>query len=145
MFKIKGTRKLAHFMIFSLVLLLFLFSLVIVGTGYSLFTRYYSREYSESAYRVGLTAEALIKTDHLDEYLASNGENEAYKITNNRLGILTNNMDVSIIYVIKLDDDYKNYTSIFNVVNNNSGYSPWEIGSRHKTTNEIYEKKYKEI
>ena len=145
MFKIKGTRKLAHFMIFSLVLLLVLFSLVIVGTGYSLFTRYYSREYSESAYRVGLTAEALIKTDHLDEYLASNGENEEYKITNNRLGILTNNMDVSIIYVIKLDDDYKNYTSIFNVVNNNSGYSPWEIGSRHKTTNEIYEKKYKEI
>lgn len=145
MFKIKGTRKLAQFMIFSIVLLLVMFSLVIVGTGYSLFTTYYSREYSDSAYKVGLTAEALIKTDHLDEYLESHGESEEYKLTYNRLGILTNNMDVSVIYVIKPDSDYKHYTNVFNVVNDNSGYDPWGIGSRKETTNKYYEKKYKDI
>ena len=145
MFKIKGTGKFAHFMISSIVILLVVFSLVIVGTGYSLFTRYYSKEYSDSAYKVGLTAEALIKSDHLDEYLNDNGENEEYKLTYNRLGILTNNMDVSVIYVIRPDSDYKNYTNIFNVVNENSGYEPWKIGSRKKTTNKEYEKIYRDL
>lgn len=145
MFKIKGTRTLGQFMIASVIILLILFSTVVVGTGYSLFTRYYSREYSDSAYKVGLTAEALIKEDNLDRYLENKGEDDEYKLTYERLGILTNNMDVSVIYVVKPDSDYKHYTNIFNVVNDNSGYDPWKIGSRKKTSNKDYENVYKKI
>ena len=145
MFKIKGTRTLGQFMIASIITILILFSVVVVGTGYYLFTRYYSSEYSESAYKVGLTAKALIKEDHLDRYLENNGEDEEYKLTYERLGILTNNMDVSVIYVVKPDSDYKHYTNIFNVVNDNSGYDPWKIGSRKRTSNKDYENVYKKI
>lgn len=145
MFKIKGTRTLGQFMIASIITILILFSVVVVGTGYSLFTRYYSSEYGDSAYKVGLTAKALIKEDHLDRYLENKGEDEEYKLTYERLGILTNNMDVSVIYVVKPDSDYKHYTNVFNVVNKNSGYDPWKIGSRKKTSNKDYEIEYKKI
>lgn len=145
MFKIKGTRTLGQFMIASIITILILFSVVVVGTGYYLFTRYYSSEYGESAYKVGLTAKALIKEDHLDRYLENNGEDEEYKLTYERLSILTNNMDVSVIYVVKPDSDYKHYTNVFNVVNKNSGYDPWKIGSRKKTSNKDYENVYKKI
>ena len=145
MFKIKGTRTLGQFMIASIITILILFSVVVVGTGYYLFTRYYSSEYGDSAYKVGLTAKALIKEDHLDRYLENNGEDEEYKLTYERLGILTNNMDVSVIYVVKPDSDYKHYTNIFNVVNDNSGYDPWKIGSRKRTSNKDYENVYKKI
>ena len=110
-----------------------------------MFTRYYSSEYGDSAYKVGLTAKALIKEDHLDRYLENKGEDEEYKLTYERLGILTNNMDVSVIYVVKPDSDYKHYTNVFNVVNKNSGYDPWKIGSRKKTSNKDYEIEYKKI
>lgn len=145
MFKIKGTRTLGQFMIASIIIILILFSIFVEGTGYSLFTKYYSSEYSDSAYKVGLTAKALIKEDHLDRYLENNGEDEEYKLTYDRLGILTNNMDVSVIYVVKPDSDYKHYTNVFNVVNDNSGYDPWKIGSRKKTSNKEYEKEYEKI
>lgn len=145
MFEIKGTRTLGQFMISSIIIILILFSIFVEGTGYSLFTKYYSSEYSDSAYKVGLTAKALIKEDHLDRYLENNGEDEEYKLTYERLGILTNNMDVSVIYVVKPDSDYKHYTNVFNVVNKNSGYDPWKIGSRKKTSNKDYENVYKKI
>lgn len=145
MFKIKGTRTLGQFMIASIIIILILFSIFVEGTGYSLFTKYYSSEYSDSAYKVGLTAKALIKEDHLDRYLENKGEDEEYKLTYDRLGILTNNMDVSVIYVVKPDSDYKHYTNVFNVVNKNSGYDPWKIGSRKKTSNKDYEIEYKKI
>lgn len=145
MFKIKGTRTLGQFMIASIIIILILFSIFVEGTGYSLFTKYYSSEYSDSAYKVGLTAKALIKEDHLDRYLENNGEDEEYKLTYDRLGILTNNMDVSVIFVVKPDSDYKHYTNVFNVVNKNSGYDPWKIGSRKKTSNKDYEIEYKKI
>jgi hypothetical protein len=145
MFKIKGTRTLGQFMIASIIIILILFSIFVEGTGYSLFTKYYSSEYSDSAYKVGLTAKALIKENHLVRYLENKGEDEEYKLTYERLGILTNNMDVSVIYVVKPDSDYKHYTNVFNVVNKNSGYDPWKIGSRKKTSNKDYEIEYKKI
>ena len=116
-----------------------------VIVGYRRFTRYYTHEYNDSAYRTAKTAAALIKVDNIDLYLESNGENDEYKLTRDRLNILTNKQDVSVIYVIKPDSDYKHFTSIFNSVSVDSGYTPWVIGSKKKTTNKEYEKHFKEI
>ena len=138
-------KSLEYVIVRSIVILLLSFAVLMVIVGYLRFTRYYTHEYNDSAYRAAKTAAALIKVDNLDSYLESNGDNEEYKITNDRLNILTNKQDVSVIYVIKPDSDYKHFTSIFNSVSAGSGYTPWVIGSKKKTTNKEYEKYYKEI
>ena len=138
-------KSLEYVIVRSIVILLLSFAVLMVIVGYRRFTRYYTHEYNDSAYRTAKTAAALIKVDNLDSYLESNGDNEEYKITNDRLNILTNKQDVSVIYVIKPDSDYKHFTSIFNSVSAGSGYTPWVIGSKKKTTNKEYEKYYKEI
>ena len=138
-------KSLEYVIVRSIVILLLSFAVLMVIVGYLRFTRYYTHEYNDSAYRTAKTAAALIKVDNLDSYLESNGDNEEYKITNDRLNILTNKQDVSVIYVIKPDSDYKHFTSIFNSVSAGSGYTPWVIGSKKKTTNKEYEKHYKEI
>lgn len=141
----KKNKSLEYVIVRSIVILLLSFAVLMVIVGYRRFTRYYTHEYNDSAYRTAKTAAALIKVDNLDSYLESNGENDEYKITNDRLNILTNKQDVSVIYVIKPDSDYKHFTSIFNSVSAGSGYTPWVIGSKKKTTNKEYEKNYKEI
>ena len=141
----KKNKSLEFVIVRSIVLLLLVFAILMVVVGYRRFTRYYTHEYNDSAYRTAKTAAALIKVDNIDLYLDSNGDNEEYKITNDRLNILTNKQDVSVIYVIKPDSDYKHFTSIFNSVSAGSGYTPWVIGSKKKTTNKEYEKYYKEI
>lgn len=141
----KKNKSLEYVIVRSIVILLLSFTVLMVIVGYLRFTRYYTHEYNDSAYRTAKTAAALIKVDNLDSYLESNGDNEEYKITNDRLNILTNKQDVSVIYVIKPDSDYKHFTSIFNSVSAGSGYTPWVIGSKKKTTNKEYEKYYKEI
>lgn len=138
-------KRLEYVIVRSIILLLLVFAVLMIIIGYRRFTRYYTHEYNDSAYRTALTAAALIKVDHLDSYLESNGNNEEYKITNDRLNILTDKQDVSVIYVIKPDSDYKHFTSIFNSVSEGSDYTPWVIGSIKKTTNKEYEKYYKEI
>ncbi len=141
----KKNKSLEYVIVRSIVILLLSFAVLMVIVGYRRFTRYYTHEYNDSAYRTAKTAAALIKVDNLESYLESNGDNEEYKITNDRLNILTNKQDVSVIYVIKPDSDYKHFTSIFNSVSAGSGYTPWVIGSKKKTTNKEYEKHYKEI
>jgi len=142
---LKKNKSLEYVIVRSIVILLLSFAVLMVIVGYRRFTRYYTHEYNDSAYRTAKTAAALIKVDNIDLYLDSNGDNEEYKITNDRLNILTNKQDVSVIYVIKPDSDYKHFTSIFNSVSAGSGYTPWVIGSKKKTTNKEYEKHYKEI
>ena len=129
----------------SIVILLLVFSILMVVVGYMRFTSYYTHEYNDSAYRTAKTAAALIKVDNIDSYLESNGDNEEYKTTVDRLNILTNKQDVSVIYVIKPDSDYKHFTNIFNSVSKDSGYTPWVIGSKMETTGKMYEKYYKDI
>ena len=138
-------KRLEFVIVRSIIMLLLVFAILMIIVGYRRFTRYYTNEYNNSAYRTALTAAALIKVDNLDSYIESNGDNEEYKITRDRLNILTDKQDVSVIYVIKPDSDYKHFTNIFNAVSKDSGYTPWVVGSKKKTTNKEYEKYYKEI
>ena len=53
---------------------------------------------------------------------------------------------MTLIYVIKVDtSDYGRFVSIFNTVNDGSGYSPWAVGYERATTNDTYRKIYRDI
>ena len=41
--------------------------------------------------------------------------------------------------------DYNSFKSVFNTVNENSSYTPWEVGYQRNTTNEEYRQIYKDI
>ena len=143
--KKRKNKKLETLIIKSTILLLFLFSVGVVIIGYNRFTNTFTKEYNGFSERIADTAATIINADKINYYYETNNKDSEYKLTNDRLKILTNKMDVSVIYVIKPDADYKNYTSIYNSVNDNSGYTPWELGEKKKTTNTEYEKSYKAL
>ena len=137
--------SLSFVIIGSIIIVLLVFSVLIEAIGFIKFSNSITREYNNFTYKTAQTAAAIIKSNNLELYLDSNGENEEYKLTKERLNVLCDRQGVSAIYVIKPDSDFKNFTSIFNLVNKNSKYTPWEIGSRHETTNEEYENNYRQI
>ena len=92
------------------------------------------------------TAALLVNGDHIDEYLANGGQSEEFLQTKQNLDTYCKSMNVSIVYVIKVDtSDFGRFTSVFNSVGDNTPYTPWEIGYQQNTTNDTYEKLYAQI
>ena len=141
----KLNSNLSFMIIGSVIILLVVFAAVIDIIGYRRFTRVYTNEYNDYAYRTALTAAAIIDADQIDHYIETGGEDEGYKKTRDNLFILANKQGVSVIYLVKPDPDYKNFTSVFNAVSDDSPYEPWEIGLRRKTTNEEYEEAFRNM
>ena len=144
----KLRSDLAFNIIGATVLLLLVFSWIVSIIGYVSFTNAFKREYNDSTFHMADTATALVNGDSLDYYLTY-GENEEYLKAKEHLDVYCNKMNVSLIYVIKVDtSDYGRFVSIFNSVNNdvgNTNYSPWELGHKRDTTNDEYRNKYKAI
>lgn len=132
----------------AIVLLLIVFGAVASVIGYISFTNAFKREYSTTTYHMADTATALIVGDHIDDYLEGRETGE-YELTKGYLDSYCDRMNVSIVYVIKVDrSDYGHFTSVFNSVNNtvdNTSYTPWEPGYVRETTNDEYRDKYKAI
>ena len=136
--KIKNyTHNLTFNIITATTVLLFIFCMVVLTIGYAKFTDSLTNEYTDSAYRTADTAETLVKSDNLSVYLENkdsilaNEDTELvreYYQSMERLDILCNKQNVTVIYVIQVAEDYDTYTCIFNCPNKNSGYTPWEIG-----------------
>ncbi len=145
--KIKFSRNnLAFNIISAVVLLLAIFSLIVSIIGYEGFTDAFEKEYSETTANMADTATTLVNGDRIDDYLAEGGQSEDYLQTKERLDIFCRRMNVSLVYVIKVDtSDYGRFTSVFNSVGKNTPYTPWEIGYQQDTTNETYAELYKEI
>ena len=131
----------------SIIILLFAFSAIIEAISYFVFSKSFVDGYKDNTYRIAATAATLINGDNLEEYLENKGKNDEYQNTVDALNTFCNKQNVTIIYVISVDTtNYKSFTSIFNVVNENSNsYTPWEIGYKRQTTNEKYEKAYKSL
>ena len=130
----------------SIVLLLVVFGLVVSTLSYMSFTDSFKEEYAVSTYHMADTASTLVNGDRLDEYLAGE-EMEEYQLSKQYLDSFCSRMNVSLIYVIKVDtSDYGRFVSIFNPVNNavdDSEYVEWELGYKRDTTNEEYRQKYR--
>ena len=144
MFK-KIRTRLSFNIISAVVLLLFIFGLVVSIFGYIRFTESLTIEYNDSAFCTAETAATLINADRIEEYLEIGGDDDEYRLSLSRLDTLCEKQNVSVIYTILPDEDYSHYTSIFNSVNENTGYDRWNIGYVRETTNDEYKKIYKEM
>ncbi len=132
--------------IFSTILMIFVFELVASVIGYLQFTESMTKEYSESAFRTALTAATLVDGDRIDFYLETGTESDEYSGVLEAMNTLCQKQNVTLLYVIDVDtSDYNSFRSVFNTVNDNSGYTPWEVGYERETTNEQYRSLYEQI
>lgn len=142
----KFTSGISFRMISSTIFLICLINFISGGIGYARFTESLTNEYNDSAFRTAETAATLVDGDKIDEYLATGGNTEEYQSLWNRMDILCQQQNVTLIYVIAVDQsDYGRFLSVFNTVNHSSGYSPWEVGYQRDTTNEEYRQVYQDI
>ena len=127
--------------------------IIVIGVVISIvslvsFMNVFKEEYSNTTYHMAETAKSLVNGDHLDEYLRGE-EMDEYMVTLRRLNSYSASMNISLVYVIMVDQsDYGHFTSIFNSVNNrvdDTNYTPWELGYVRETTNAEYAQKYKKL
>ena len=149
---IKRIKALRNNMAFNItaviVLILAAFAIVVSVVGILKFSDAFDAEYSNTTYHIADTAASLVNGDHIEEYLAGE-QTEEYARTRRILNAYCNRMNVSLVYVIKVDQsDYESFVSVFNAVDNsvdNSHYEEWELGHPRETTNDEYREAYREI
>lgn len=142
----KISSSLAFRIIGAIVSLLLIYNLIVQTIGYFQFTESLTNEYNDSAFRTAETAVTLVDGDKIDEYLQTRGDSEEYRDRLNRMDILCDKQNVTLIYAIAVDtSDYGRFVNIYNSVNKNSSYSRWEIGYQRDTTNEEYAQVYRDI
>ena len=130
----------------SMVILLLVFGLIVSVIGYISFTQSFKSEYADTTYHRADTSTTLVNGDEIDSYLQNGGDSESYRQTERYLDSYCQKMDVTLIYVIKVDSsDYGSFTSVFNAVREGSDYTPWEIGHQQDTTNEEYANTYRDL
>ena len=147
MIKIKKVASsLAFRIIGGIICLLLAYNLIVQTIGYFQFTESLTKEYNDSAFRTAETAVTLVNGDKIQEYLQTGGDSDEYRDRLNRMDILCDKQNVTLIYAIVVDtSDYGRFVNIYNSVNKNSTYSRWEIGYQRDTTNEEYAQVYKDI
>lgn len=130
----------------SSVMLLLLFGLIVSAVGYVSFTKSFKVEYADTTYHMADTAAMLVNGDEIDDYLKNGGDSDSYRQTAQYLDRYCQKMDVTLIYVIKVDtSDYGSFTSVFNAVREGSSYTPWELGYQRETTNDEYADTYRDL
>ena len=155
MSRLKKTVSSFSFNIISaIVILLLVFSLTVSSIGYASFTDTLKREYKTTTFHMTNAAKALVDETKIDGYLDGK-EIDDYNVRYTNLKSYCNYMDVTLIHMFKMDDDYITGTNIFNVVNQKEldagTYDEWALGFRYgerytKNYQEYYEKLYnKEI
>ena len=143
-------------MISGVILWFLLFTVILSAIGYIKFTNTLTQEYNDSAFRTAESAVMLVNGDKIDEYLETEKNrsgtadnpfiSEEYSDRWHRINILCQKQNVTLIYVIKVDtSDYGRFDSVFNTVNDDSGYTPWAVGYTRDTTNDEYRKIYRDI
>ena len=140
------TSSLSFRVLFGIVLLLYTFNVIISLAGYFQFTASFTRQYNDCAFYTAETAATLVDGDKIQEYLKTGGDSDEYRNALQRMNILCQKQNVTLIYVISVDtSDYNHFRSVFNTVNESTGYTPWDVGYERETTNDEYRKVYKEL
>lgn len=127
------------------IVMLLLFGVIAILIGYMGFSQEFTGEYSENAVRIANAAADIVNSDELDRYLSEKGSSEEYKAQYKAMENLCNKVNARFIYVIQTSEDYRKITYIFNTVNENSGFTPYEIGLVKDTTNDEYAEKYRRL
>ncbi len=131
-----------------LILMMLVFGLIVSFIGYRCIISAFENEYSSVTYHMADSATSYVNGDHIDDYLAGK-ETEEYAVTKADLDTCCQKLNVSLIYVIKVDTSYyEKFVSVFNSVNNSvddSNYTEWELGYERDTTNIEYRHIYQQI
>ena len=145
--KINNLRaNLAFNIISAIVLLLVIFSIIVSVIGYTSFTTSLERVYRDTTYSIADTAATMVNGDRIDDWLNEGGTSDDFIKTKVRLDTYCDKMNVSIVYVIKVDTtDYGRFTSVFNSVGKDTPYTPWKIGYQQDATNDTYIGIYRDI
>ncbi len=132
--------------VLGIVIMLLIFGIIANIISYNRFSEEFFNEYSENAFRIARAAESYVNPDQLDDYLKISGDSLDYRKTYTDMTTLCNNVNAQFIYVIEVDTtDYNHITFVFNTVNKNSGFEPYEVGFVRETTNEDYKEKYRKL
>lgn len=143
--KFKFRRKITVNIVLSTVVLLLAFGVIAGIIGYIEFSDETTEEYGKDALRFARAAESYIDVSKLDYYLETGGNSEDYKTTADALDTLCNRVNVQFIYVIKPDSDYNHINFIFDAVNEDADFTPFEVGHVRETSNDEYKEKYKRL
>ena len=145
MFK-KFRSNMSMNLIGGLVSLILIFGIIVSFIGYRSIVFAFENEYSNVTYHMADSVTPFVNGDHIDDYLEGK-EMEEYTRTQEMLDVLSEKLNVSLIYVIDVDTgDYGTFTNIFNSVNNSVGnteYTRWELGYERDTTNAEYVLNYR--
>ena len=140
------TSGLSFRIICGIIVLLLVFNWITGFIGYTRFTQSLTAEYNDAAFRTAETAAALVDGDKIEEYLALKGFSSEYRRNLESMNTLCQKQNATLIYVIAVDtSDYGSFRSVFNTVNEHSGYTPWEVGYQRETTNDEYRRLYRDI
>lgn len=97
--------------------------------GYREFTAVLEQQYNDSAYEIAETAVAFLNPDKFDEYFSTGETDAEFDEIQNRLDILVNTTNTTLIYVAKVDEsDYRTLTYIYDSVNESTGFSRYPFG-----------------
>lgn len=138
-------REITVNIVLSTVILLLSFGVIAGTIGYIEFSDETTEEYKKDALRFARAAGSYVDPSRLDYYLRTGGNAEDYKTTAEALDTLCNRVNVQFIYVIKPDSDYSHISFIFDAVNEDADFEPFEVGHIRETTNDEYKEKYQRL
>ena len=164
------TKNALHSMLFHLliafVIAVYAIAMSVATIGYERFNAKITDQYEESAYHAGATVQVLLENalkngGNIDTYISKNqglkqakgqpveevGFTDEYAQLLHSLEVLCDTQDVSMIYVIKLTDEfaqpgvYTTYYSVFDVLTKEdilpSYFAPWAVGDVNLKTQTI--------
>ncbi len=121
---------------------------ILLGTvcgvvGYGEFTAVLEQQYNDSAYEIAETAAKFLNPDKFAGYLETGETDEEFLEIQDRLDVLVNATNTTLIYVAAVDkSDYRTLTYIYDSVNESTGFSRYpfgytEIGVAEKYVNNV--------
>ena len=155
--KSKGVFKgLLFNLLIAYTLAIFAISMIVSTIGYYRFSNYITEMYEDAAYNTARTGVVLVNGDKIDQYIEENeGKTEdftaEYAQVLNYLTVLCDTQKVSMVFVIKLTDeyseggagsgDYTTYYSVFDVLTKEpilpSYFKPWAVGTVNDKTQQV--------
>ena len=161
-------KSLLFNLLISFTVVIFVISMVIATIGYYQFTQRITEQYEKAAYNAGAAGQALIENalkngSDIDKFIEENkgkiqakgqpldecGFTADYLQLAKGLEILCDTQDASMIYVIKLTDEYaepgvySTYYSVFDILTKEdilpSYFAPWAVGTVNLKAQQIKE------
>lgn len=106
-----------------------LLGVVYCTVGYMEFAAVLEQQYNDAAYEIAETARSFLNPDQFDRYLDTGETDREYEEILHDLDVLTDAMNVTFIYVAKVDkSDYGTLTYIYDTVAPGTGFAPLSAG-----------------